>query len=67
MSPLHFAQLRYLSLFFPAWLAVFCMTRAGLLLEHLATVRANGNEPIPAAAIGLLQDLGFPLYVATPR
>ncbi|TWC32108.1 hypothetical protein FBY03_11869 [Pseudomonas sp. SJZ079] len=66
MSPLHFAQLRYLSLFFPAWLAVFCMTHAGVLLAYLATVRANGSEPIPADAIGLWQDPGFPLYAASP-
>ena len=66
MSPFHFAQLRYLSLFFLAWLAVFCMTRTGLLLDHLATVDASGRELIQAYAIGLLYDLSFLLYATLP-
>jgi phosphoglycerol transferase MdoB-like AlkP superfamily enzyme len=66
MPPFHFAQLRYLSLFFLAWLAAFCMTRTGLVLGHLATFGASGHELIQAYAIGLLYDLSFLLFATLP-
>jgi len=57
------APMRYLLLITGAWLLIFLLTRAVLLLTHLDEV---GGNLLPVFAVGLVYDLGFLAYAALP-
>jgi phosphoglycerol transferase MdoB-like AlkP superfamily enzyme len=57
------APMRYLLLITGAWLLIFLLTRAVLLLTHLDEV---GGNLLPVFGVGLVYDLGFLAYAALP-
>ena len=66
MPQLRHAQPRYLSLLLLSWLLVFFLTRSVLLLGHLADADAGLFDMLRLYGLGLVYDLSFLLYAATP-
>ncbi len=66
MPQLHYAQLRYLSIILLAWIAVFFLTRSGLLVSHLADADVGLASLLSLYGIGMVYDLGFLLYACLP-
>lgn len=66
MPRLHYAQFRYLSIILLAWLAVFFLTRSVLLLSHLGDAGVTWPSLLGLYGVGLVYDLSFLLYAATP-
>ena len=66
MPQIHYAQLRYLSIFLLAWLATFFLTRSVLLVTHLTDADGGLTGFLSIFGIGLIYDLAFLLYAALP-
>lgn len=66
MADKHSSEFRYLYLLLGSWLAIFILTRTGLLISHLDQITITPANIIQLYGVGALYDLAFLTFSILP-